>query len=87
MNTPKQMNATETLAQISSFYAQRCVLEGSRRLTCARCGGEIRRVRAYMSLHDQQFGNSCVVRHEPGAWRFPTALPARNRRVLTAVST
>lgn len=68
MNTPKQMGSTETLAQISAYFAQRCRLDSAHKLTCAQCGSEIRRIRAYMSLHDAQFGNRCV---GPGrAWRM-----------------
>jgi hypothetical protein len=68
MQTPKQTTVTETLAQISQFFAVHTKQDDARQVTCARCGGEIRRVRAYMSLHDQQFGDACI---GPGrAWRM-----------------
>lgn len=68
METPKRMNATDTLAQISAYYASRCHLDAAQKLTCARCGGEIRGIRAFISLHDEQFGNSCV--GPARAWRM-----------------
>ena len=68
MDTPKQIGLAESLARISNYFTVRCRLDGPRGLTCAQCGGEIRRIRAYMSLHDDRFGNSCV---GPGrAWRM-----------------
>lgn len=68
MLTPKQMGLAESLARISNYFTLHCRLEDPRGLTCAHCGGEIRRVRAYMSLHDEQFGDACV---GPGrAWRM-----------------
>ena len=68
MDTPKRLGMAETLAQISNFLTVRCRREGLRELTCDLCGGEIRRVRAYMSLHDERFGDACM---GPGrAWRM-----------------
>ena len=67
METPKRMRLAETLAQISEYLTVRCRREGNE-IICARCGGEIRRVRAFMSLHDEQFGDQCM---GPGrAWRL-----------------
>ena len=68
METPKRMGVVQTRAQISEFLTVRCRLEGPRDLRCAHCGGEIRRVRAYMSLHDERFGDSCV--GPARAWRM-----------------
>ncbi len=68
METPKQLGPLATLAQISSFFDLRCRLDDAGQVTCVNCGGEISRVRAYMSLHDQQFGERCI---GPGrAWRL-----------------
>ena len=68
MNTPKGKTLAETQALISDFFARHCRLEYPRDLRCALCGGEIRRVRAFLSLHDERFGDSCV---GPGrAWRM-----------------
>lgn len=68
MDTPKQMGHSATLAQISTYFSLRCRFNSAHKLTCTRCGGEIRGIRAYMSLHDEQFGNSCI---GPGrAWRL-----------------
>jgi len=68
METPKRMRLAETLAQISNFLTVRCRREGLRDVICALCGGEIRRVRAFMSLHDERFGEECI---GPGrAWRL-----------------
>ena len=68
MDTPKRLGLAETLALISNYLSVRCRLDGVREVKCARCGGEIRRVRAYMSLHDERFGDSCK---GPGrAWRM-----------------
>jgi hypothetical protein len=68
MDTPKQMNATETLAQISKYYALRCRLDGAQKLTCIQCGGEILGIRAFMSLHDERWGSSCS--GPARAWRM-----------------
>lgn len=68
METPKRLSATETLAQISVFLESRCRLDHAGQLACVKCGGEISRVRAYMSLHDQRYGDQCM---GPGrAWRM-----------------
>ena len=68
MDTPKRMDITQTLEQISRFLTLNCRLEGPHKLNCVGCGGEIRRVRAYMSLHNERFGDACV---GPGlAWRM-----------------
>ena len=68
MDTPKRIGLAETLARISNYFTLHCRLDGPSGLTCTQCGGEICRVRAYMSLHDEQFGDSCV---GPGlAWRM-----------------
>lgn len=67
METPKRMILAETLEEISKYFNLRCRRDG-RKLTCAHCGEEIQRVRAFMSLHDEQFGGSCI---GPGrAWRM-----------------
>ena len=67
METPRRRNFTKTQAEISGFLARECRLENGH-LTCAHCGGELRRVRAFLSLHDQQFGDACI---GPGrAWRM-----------------
>lgn len=68
METPKQMNVTETLAQISQYYALRCRLDGAQKLTCVECGGNICGIRAFMSLHDERFGSSCI--GPARAWRM-----------------
>ena len=68
MDTPTRMGPAETLARISEHFALRCGLDNARKLICAHCGGEICCVRAYMSLHDEHFGASCI---GPGrAWRL-----------------
>ena len=68
MDTPKRMSLAETQAQISNYLTVRCRLEGVREVKCAICGGEIRRIRAYMLLHDEQFRDACI---GPGrAWRM-----------------
>jgi len=68
MDTPKRMSVVETLEQISQYFALHCRLEGPRELRFSHCGGEIRRVRAYMSLHHEEHGDSCI---GPGrAWRL-----------------
>ena len=67
METPKRMSLAETQEEIGRFFTCRCHRDG-RELTCVLCGGEIRRVRAFMSLHNEQLGNSCI---GPGrAWRM-----------------
>lgn len=68
METPRQKNATETLALISMFFEKHCQLHDGRNLVCAHCGGEIRCVRGYMSLHDAQHGDACV--GPARAWRL-----------------
>lgn len=61
------MSLAQTQEEISKYLTFRCRLDG-RKLTCSNCGGEILRVRAFMSLHDEQFGSSCI---GPGrAWRM-----------------
>ena len=68
METPKRMGVVQSLAKISEYFTVHCRLDGPRHLTCAHCGGEISAVRAFMSLHDERFGDSCV---GPGrAWRM-----------------
>ena len=68
METPRQVGFTECLAQILGYFRLHCRLEKSRRLSCVHCGADILRIRAYMSLHDEQFGDLCV---GPGrAWRM-----------------
>ena len=68
MDTPRRMTLAETQVKISEFFSLRCHRIGSRELVCTRCGGEIRRVRAYMSLHDEQFGEACI--GPARAWRM-----------------
>ena len=68
METPKRLNLTETQAQISNYYSLHCRREGLRRVQCVHCGADIHRIRAFMSLHDERFGEACV---GPGrAWRM-----------------
>lgn len=67
MDTPKRMSPAETLARISEYFNLHCHREGKSKLTCAHCGGEIRMVRAYLSLHDTQYGDSCI--GPARAWR------------------
>jgi hypothetical protein len=67
VETPKRRSFAKIQEEIANFLAARCLRDG-RKLTCVHCGGEIRRVRAFMALHDEQFGNSCI---GPGrAWRM-----------------
>lgn len=61
------MSLLETQEKIGEYLTLRCRLDG-RTLTCTRCGGEIRRVRAFMSLHDQRFGVGCI--GPDRAWRM-----------------
>jgi hypothetical protein len=68
MDTPKRMGITETQAQISEYLRRHCRLEGIRTLKCVHCGGKVSRVRAYMSLHDEQFGDLCI--GPARAWRM-----------------
>ena len=68
MDTPKRMSLVETQARISSYLTVRCRRDASNHVSCAQCGGEIRRVRAYMSLHDQRFGDACI--GPARAWRM-----------------
>jgi hypothetical protein len=68
MQTPKQMGVAETLARFTDSYNTHCRLDAPKALCCAHCGGEIHQVRAYMALHDAQFGDACT---GPGrAWRM-----------------
>lgn len=68
METPKQAGLTDVLARISDYFTLHCRQDELHAVTCAHCGGEIHRIRAYMSLHDERFGESCV---GPGrAWRM-----------------
>ena len=62
------MTLAETQARISDFFGLHCGLVGNKELVCRRCGGEIRRVRAFMSLHDEQFGDDCI--GPARAWRM-----------------
>jgi NAD-dependent SIR2 family protein deacetylase len=67
METPKRMGLAETLALISNYLTVQCRLEGGD-VKCVNCGGKVRRVRAFMSLHDERFGDACI---GPGrAWRM-----------------
>lgn len=67
METPKRLSLAQTREEISKYLTLRCQLDG-RKLTCSNCGREILRVRAFMSLHDEQFGSCCI---GPGrAWRM-----------------
>lgn len=68
MHTPKRMSLAETQARISNFFLLQCRREGAKQLSCVGCGGEIRRVRAYMSLHDERFGDACI--GPARAWRM-----------------
>lgn len=81
METPRQKSATETLALISMFFEKHCQLHDGRNLVCAHCGGEIRSVRAYLSLHDAPHVMPALARDERGAWTYPAALPARTHPV------
>ena len=68
MDTPRQKILAEMQAQISDFLMTHTHLDRSRRVRCVHCQEEICRVRAFMSLHDEQFGDSCI---GPGrAWRI-----------------
>jgi hypothetical protein len=68
MNTPKQLGIAETLAQISGYFSSHCTWGEARQVTCRTCRAEIARVRAYMSLHDEERGEACS---GPGrAWRM-----------------
>lgn len=59
METPKRLNMPETLAAISAYYRDHC--QGStHQNACAHCGGDIHRIRGFMLLHDQQFGDACA---------------------------
>ena len=67
METPKRMSLATIQDKIARYLTLRCRRDG-REIACAHCGGEIRRVRAFMSLHDEQFGDACI---GPGrAWRM-----------------
>ncbi len=68
MDTPRQMSLADTQARISHYLSARCRRDELNRVICAQCGGEIRRVRAYMSLHDERFGGACI--GPARAWRM-----------------
>jgi hypothetical protein len=68
MHPPKRMTLAETQAHISEFFSLRCCRASPNSIVCARCEGEIGRVRAYMALHDESFGDSCV--GPARAWRM-----------------
>lgn len=68
MQTPKQVGVADTLARFTEYYNTHCRLDAPKALACAQCGDEIQQVRAYMALHDEQFGAACA---GPGrAWRM-----------------
>ena len=68
MDTPKRMTLAQTQTKIAEFFILRCRQISPAGLTCTKCGGEIRRVRAFMCLHDDKFGEECM---GPGrAWRM-----------------
>lgn len=60
MDTPKRLSMTETLSAFSAWYRDHCRTLAGLRITCIHCGTEIHRVRGYMLLHDEQFGESCA---------------------------
>lgn len=68
MDTPRRLTLAATQAKIAEFFTSRCCLTGPAELVCASCGGEIRRTRAFMSLHDERFGDACV--GPTCAWRM-----------------
>src|SRR5689334_5630352 len=68
MDTPRRMRLAETQQKIADFFRMRCRQIGPAELVCSNCGGEIRRTRAFMSLHDEQFGDACV--GPARAWRM-----------------
>lgn len=68
MDTPKRMSLAESQARIAHFLSFRCRRNELNQVSCAHCGGEIRRVRAYLSLHDLRFGDACI--GPPRAWRM-----------------
>jgi len=62
------MTLAETQAKIAGFFSQRCRQTGPAELICTNCGGEIRRTRAFLSLHDERFGDACA--GPARAWRM-----------------
>jgi hypothetical protein len=62
------MSLAETQAQISEFFSLRCRRTSPKEVVCIRCGAEIRRVRAFMYLHDERFGDACI--GPARAWRM-----------------
>lgn len=87
MDTPKRMSLAETQARISNYLIFGCRRDESNQVSCAQCGGEIRRVRAYMSLHMSDSETRASVRRAPGAWRFHIVRPAKRRPAATAAFT
>lgn len=68
MDTPRRNRLAETQAMMAEFFTQHCRQVGPAELVCTKCGGEIRRTRAIMSLHDEKFGNACI--GPARAWRM-----------------
>ena len=68
MHTPKRMTLAQTQVQISEFFGLRCRRTSPKGIVCMRCGSEILRVRAFMSLHDERFGDACI--GPARAWRM-----------------
>ena len=50
----------ETLAAFSAFYRDECNQTADGRVICRACGGDIHRVRGFMLLHDEQYGEACA---------------------------